>query len=120
MGLNQKIQNERYGLSDTIKDTIKIAVAAPMTGDNSEYGIGFTNAANLMAKQWNEKGGVLGKEVEIVPYDDKNTSEEATTIAQKIVSDKEVAGEMVLLKFPHHHRIQIMQGLETIFSETIQ
>lgn len=74
------------------KDTIKIAVAAPMTGDNSEYGIGFTNAANLMAKQWNEKGGVLGKEVEIVPYDDKNTSEEATTIAQKIVSDKEIAG----------------------------
>ena len=38
--------------------TIKIAVAAPMTGDNAEYGIGFANAAKLMAAQWNEKGGV--------------------------------------------------------------
>ncbi|WP_313153892.1 ABC transporter substrate-binding protein [Lacrimispora sp.] len=71
---------------------IKIAVAAPMTGDNSEYGIGFTNAAKLMADQWNAQGGVLGKQIEIVPYDDKNTSEEATTIAQKIVSDGDISG----------------------------
>lgn len=72
-------------------ETIKIAVAAPMTGDNSEYGIGFANAAELMAEEWNANGGVLGKQIEIVKYDDKNTSEEATTIAQKIVSEKEVA-----------------------------
>ncbi|MFW6679957.1 ABC transporter substrate-binding protein [Lacrimispora sp. AGF001] len=72
--------------------TVKIAVAGPMTGDNSEYGIGFTNAAKLMADQWNAQGGVLGKQIEIVPYDDKNTSEEATTIAQKIVSDGDISG----------------------------
>lgn len=72
--------------------TVKIAVAGPMTGDNSEYGIGFTNAAKLMADQWNAQGGVLGKQIEIIPYDDKNTSEEATTIAQKIVSDGDISG----------------------------
>ena len=72
--------------------TIKIAVAAPMTGDNSEYGIGFSNAAKLIADQWNAQGGVLGKQIKIVPYDDKNTSEEATTIAQKIVSDGDISG----------------------------
>ena len=72
---------------------ITIAVAAPMTGDNSEYGIGFANAAKLMAQKWNDNGGCLGREVQIVEYDDKNTSEEATTIAQKIVSDKDnIAG----------------------------
>ena len=53
---------------------IKVAVAAPMTGDNSEYGIGFANAAKLMAKKWNENGGCLGREVQIVEYDDKNSS----------------------------------------------
>lgn len=73
-------------------DTIQIAVAGPMTGDNSEYGIGFVNAAELKAQEWNEKGGVLGKKVKIVKFDDKNTSEEATTIAQKIISDKKVSG----------------------------
>lgn len=78
--------------AQTGEGAIKIAVAAPMTGDNSEYGIGFTNAAKLMADQWNAQGGVLGRQIEIVPYDDKNTSEEATTIAQKIVSDGDING----------------------------
>ena len=35
---------------------------------------------------------VFGRQIEIIRYDDKNTAEEATTIAQKIVSDKKVAG----------------------------
>ena len=63
-----------------------------MTGDNSEYGLGFYNAAKQKAKEWNDNGGVLGKQVEIIQYDDKNTPEEATTIAQKIISDKRVVG----------------------------
>ena len=73
-------------------EKIQIAVCGPMTGDNSEYGIGFYNAAVLKAKEWNDNGGVLGHQIEIVQYDDKNTAEEATTIAQKIISDKKVVG----------------------------
>lgn len=74
------------------KGVIKIAVAAPMTGDNAEYGKGFANAAKMMAEEWNAKGGVLGKKIEIVPYDDKNSGEEAASIAQKIISDKDIIG----------------------------
>lgn len=71
---------------------IKIAVAAPMTGDNAEYGKGFLNAAQMKAGEWNANGGVLGREIEIVAYDDKNSGEEAASIAQKIISDKDIAG----------------------------
>jgi branched-chain amino acid transport system substrate-binding protein len=71
---------------------VKIAVAGPMTGDNAEYGKGFVNAAKMMADQWNAKGGVLGKKIEIVQFDDKNSGEEAASIAQKIVSDKDIIG----------------------------
>jgi branched-chain amino acid transport system substrate-binding protein len=78
---------------DTPKvDTIKIAVAAPMTGDYAEYGEGFYNAAKMKADEWNAKEGVLGRKIEIVKYDDKNSSEEASSIAQKIVSDKKIVG----------------------------
>ena len=76
--------------------TIKIAVAAPMTGDNAEYGIGFANAAKLMASQWNEKGGVkVGDEtytVEIVEFDDKSDNDEAQVVAETIVSDPDIWG----------------------------
>lgn len=73
-------------------ESVHIAVAAPMTGDNSEYGIGFANAADMMAEEWNEKGGVLGKEVKIIKYDDRNSSEEAVTIAYKVISDHRTVG----------------------------
>jgi len=67
-----------------------------MTGDNAEYGIGFANAANLMAKECNEKGGVnvggTKYKVEILKYDDKSDSDEAKLIAEKIVSDKDIWG----------------------------
>jgi branched-chain amino acid transport system substrate-binding protein len=89
-GTEKETQSEAKGDEGT--GTIKIAVAAPMTGDNAEYGIGFTNAATLMADEWNAKGGVLGKQIEIVKYDDKNSSEEAATIAQKIVGEGNIAG----------------------------
>lgn len=71
---------------------IKIALVAPMTGDNAEYGIGFKNAVELMIEQWNEKGGVLGKKIVLLAFDDKNSPEEGGTIAQKVISDKDVVG----------------------------
>lgn len=73
-------------------DPIRIAVAAPMTGDNANYGLGFYNAATMMAEEWNNNGGCLGRPVEIVQYDDKGSPEEAASIAQKIVSDGDIAG----------------------------
>ncbi|GHV63541.1 branched chain amino acid ABC transporter substrate-binding protein [Spirochaetia bacterium] len=71
-------------------NTVKIAVAVPLTGDNSEYGKSFLTAAEIMVEKWNAAGGVLGKKIELVSYDDKNSAEEAASIANKIVSDKEI------------------------------
>ena len=90
-------QSDNSGNADDEGEkSITIAVAAPMTGDNAEYGIGFANAAKLMAKEWNEKGGVkIGDEmyqVKIAEFDDKSDSDEAALIAQKIVSDDSIYG----------------------------
>lgn len=77
-------------------NTLKIAVAGPMTGDNAEYGIGFGNAVDLVARKWNDNGGItVGNttyQVEVVKYDDKSESDEATTIAYNIVSDPNIIG----------------------------
>ncbi len=81
------------GCAPKEQDVVKIAVAAPLTGDFAEYGTGFKNAVELMVEQWNtDKGGVLDKKVEVVVYDDKNNGEEAATIAEKIVGDAAIAG----------------------------
>lgn len=74
------------------KDPIKIAIAAPQTGDFAEYGTGFKNAVQLKAEEINAAGGVLGREIEVVVFDDKNNGEEAATIAEKIAGDKDFVG----------------------------
>ena len=73
-------------------NTVKIAVAFPMTGDNSEYGRSFLTAAEIMTEKYNQAGGLLGKQIELVIYDDRNQPDEAATIAQRIVSDKDIIG----------------------------
>lgn len=75
---------------DEGSEVVKIAVVGPLTGDFAEYGTGFKNAVELMAGQWNADGGVLDKQIEVVFFDDKNSGEEAATIAEKIVSDKDI------------------------------
>ncbi len=72
------------------KDTIAFAVCGPMTGDNAEYGLAFRQAAQCQADKWNEKGGLLGKQIKLIVYDDKGSPEEAANIGQQIVSNKEI------------------------------
>jgi len=80
------------GSSETQKP-VKIAVVGPLTGDFAEYGMGFKNAAILRAKQINEAGGVLGgRQIEIVDFDDKNSGEEAASIAERIAGNKDIVG----------------------------
>jgi len=51
--------------SATAQDTIKMGVAGPHSGDLASYGIPTIHAAELVVKDINAKGGVLGKKVEL-------------------------------------------------------
>ncbi len=69
---------------------VKLAVVGLMTGDFAEYGKTFLSAAQIAVDEWNEKGGVLGEQISLVEYDDVNTSEQAASIAEKLVGDDEI------------------------------
>lgn len=70
---------------------ITIAVVGPQTGDNAEYGKSMKTAAQIAVDEWNEKGGILGKTVKLVDFDDANSSEQAASIAEKIVGDQSIS-----------------------------
>lgn len=71
-------------------DTIRIGLAAPISGTQAQYGQAFKNGAELAAAQINDAGGIDGKKVEIVVQDDKGDSNEAVNVANKFVSDKSI------------------------------
>ena len=68
-------------------DTIKLGVAGPHSGDLASYGIPTIKAAELVVKDINAKGGVLGKQVELVVEDDVCKPEVATNTATKLVGE---------------------------------
>lgn len=72
--------------SGVAADTIKIGVAGPHTGDLAPYGIPTKEAAEMLAEKVNASGGVLGKQIELLPMDDQCKPEIATNVATKLVS----------------------------------
>jgi branched-chain amino acid transport system substrate-binding protein len=74
------------GCSSRRADTIRIAVAGPMTGDQSKQGTDLKNGVELAVAEWNEKGGVLGKKLELLVGDDQHDPKQAVSIANKFVN----------------------------------
>lgn len=71
-------------------DTIKVGADLEMTGGSASYGISGKNGIDLAFKQINEKGGVLGKQLELVVADNKSEAAEAANAMQKLVSQDKV------------------------------
>jgi len=67
-------------------DTIKIGVAGAHSGDLASYGLPTVKAAELVVKDVNAKGGILGKKVELLIEDDVCKPEVATNTATKLIS----------------------------------
>lgn len=53
------------------EDVIKIGIAGPMTSDQAKMGMDFKNGVSLAVEEWNNKGGVLGKKIEMIISDDQ-------------------------------------------------
>ena len=69
------------------QEVVKIGVAGPMTGDQAKMGMDFKNGVTLAVEEWNSRGGVLGKKIEIVVTDDQHDPKQAVSIANKMVND---------------------------------
>ncbi|MBO3276392.1 branched-chain amino acid ABC transporter substrate-binding protein [Pseudomonas schmalbachii] len=68
-------------------DTIKIALAGPVTGAVAQYGEMQFIGAKMAIEQINKAGGVDGKQLEGVVYDDACDPKQAVAVANKIVND---------------------------------
>jgi branched-chain amino acid transport system substrate-binding protein len=71
--------------------TIKIGVGGAHSGDLASYGIPSVRAAEIVVEQYNAKGGVLGKKIELVVEDDQCKPEVATNTAAKLTGAGVVA-----------------------------
>ncbi len=76
------------------QETLKIGASVTLSGPAAAWGLGMKNAAELAADAVNAQGGleVAGKKykVEVVAYDDKYQTNEAVTIANRMIFEDKI------------------------------
>ncbi|MCC6955228.1 MAG: ABC transporter substrate-binding protein [Anaerolineales bacterium] len=65
--------------------TIKIGLLAPLSGQVPTFGLSNKEGAELAVKEWNEKGGVLGKKIELIIADSQCSPDPAVNAANKLI-----------------------------------
>lgn len=78
------------GSGSANSNVIKIGGIAPLTGDVAVYGVAADNGAKLAIEEINANGGILGKQIEYISYDDKGDTTEAVNAYKKLTSNDKV------------------------------
>lgn len=74
------------------EDKIRIGVFNSLTGGTATFGISSTNGIKMAVDEWNARGGVLGKQIQLIVEDDQSKPEEAAMVVTKLVNQNRVVG----------------------------
>ena len=80
------------GAAAAQEETIKIGALYNVTGGMSSLDGPSLKGAQLAVKEINAKGGVLGKQIELIAIDTKTDQQETAKAAQRVLSNGVVAG----------------------------
>ncbi|MDO5323793.1 MAG: ABC transporter substrate-binding protein [Clostridia bacterium] len=75
-----------YAEIDT-DNPIKIGYVGALSGDTALWGQAGLNGLELTAKQINEEGGILGREVQIIGLDGKGVSDDSVSAYKRLVEE---------------------------------
>jgi len=72
-------------------DPVKIGHTVSLTGGASMWGQSEANAVDMLVKKLNAAGGILGRPIEIVRYDNRADAVESVNVANRLAGDRVVA-----------------------------
>jgi branched-chain amino acid transport system substrate-binding protein len=99
-----------FGPSALAEDTIKIGLMAPLTGPAAADGQSAKQSCEMLVEDVNAKGGINGKKVELIVYDDQFDAKQAITVAHKMIEgDKVVAAVSGSYSFTTRAAAQVFQ-----------
>lgn len=75
-------------------DTIKIGYISDLTGATSLWGQAGLNGALLAVEDVNAAGGVLGKQIEVVPMDGKGEPADSVSAYKKLVEESHIVASV--------------------------
>lgn len=76
--------------TSTASDVIKIGEYASLTGGTASFGQSSHKGTEMAIDEINEKGGVLGKKIQLITEDDQSKSGEPAVVVRKLLSRDQV------------------------------
>jgi branched-chain amino acid transport system substrate-binding protein len=79
-----------FSASALAAEPIKIGVAGPFTGGSAPMGVSMRDGVKLAVADINAKGGVLGRQIQLIERDDEAKPERGVQIAQELINKEKV------------------------------
>jgi branched-chain amino acid transport system substrate-binding protein len=79
-----------WPLATMAAEPIKIGFPIPLSGPTAVYGEPVLQGAQLAVAEINEKGGLLGRKIELLPRDSKASADEAVRLARELIIKDDV------------------------------
>ncbi|NDP58799.1 MAG: ABC transporter substrate-binding protein [Oxalobacteraceae bacterium] len=71
-------------------EPIKIGVSGPFTGGSAPMGVSMRDGVKLAVSEINAKGGVLGRQIQLIERDDEAKNERGVQVAQELINKEKV------------------------------
>lgn len=110
-------------------DNIKIGLQGPLTGGSSPMGVSMRDGAKLAVSEINAKGGIMGRQIEMIERDDEAKNERGVQIAQELINKEKVVATVGYInsgvalasqRFYQEAKIPVMNNVATATTITKQ
>src|SRR2546422_578067 len=78
------------GTAGFAAEPIKIGVSGPFTGGSAPMGVSMRDGVKLAVSEINAKGGVLGRQLQLIERDEEAKNERGVQVAQELINKENV------------------------------
>ncbi len=103
-------------------DPIKIGLSGPFTGGSSPMGVSMRDGVKLAAEEINAKGGVLGRQIQLIERDDQADNTRGIQVTQELINKETVVAgigfinsgvSLAAQRFYQEAKIPVMNNVAT-------
>ena len=111
-----------FSMSGMAAEPIKIGVSGPFTAGSAPMGTSMRDGVKLAVTEINAKGGVLGRQLQMVERDDEGKPERGVQIAQELINKEKVVATVGFIntgvalasqRFYQEAKIPVMNNVAT-------
>ncbi|HEY8026191.1 MAG TPA: ABC transporter substrate-binding protein, partial [Burkholderiaceae bacterium] len=118
-----------WAFSAIAADPIKIGVSGPFTGGSAPMGVSMRDGVKLAVTEINAKGGILGRQIQLIERDDEAKPERGVQVAQELINKEQVVATVGFIntgvalaaqRFYEEAKIPVINNVATGSKVTVQ